>query len=156
MRGKIIRLPSMNRKYGLKSFVSPIVWRRFWPRQQEFEEENNVILARTITRRLTTTGSIALPVAQSARPFYKCLLSSFRGVPWHVRYARTRSLLFLPTVIDALVIVQAVERPEHLVAKRADRAVQGLKVLLLFVPFQGELRRESLAAHVARVTNSWW
>lgn len=38
-------------------------------------------------------------------------------------------------MIDALVIVQAVERPEHLVAQRADRAVQGLKVLLLFVSF---------------------
>lgn len=114
-----------------------------------------MILARTITCCLITTGSIALPVAQR-ETLYKCLLSSFCGVPWHVRHARTRSLLFLPTVVDALVIVQAVERPEHLVAKRADRAVQGLKVLLLFVPFQGELRREGLAAHVARVTDSWW
>lgn len=71
-----------------------------------------------------------------------------------VRHARPQSLLFLPTVVDALVIVQAVERPEHLVAERADRAVQGLKVLLLFVPFQGELRGEGFAAHVARVTDS--
>jgi len=56
-------------------------------------------------------------------------------------------------VVDALVIVQAVQRPEHLVADRADRVVQWLIVLLLFVPFQGELRREGLAAHVARVTD---
>jgi len=57
-------------------------------------------------------------------------------------------------VVDALVIVQAVQRPEHLVADRADRVVQWLIVLLLFVPFQGELGGERLAAHVARVTNS--
>lgn len=55
-------------------------------------------------------------------------------------------------MVDALVIVQAVERPEHLVAERADRAVQGLIVLLLFVPFQGELRGEGLAAYFARET----
>lgn len=67
-----------------------------------------------------------------------------------------QSLLFLPTMVDALVVVQAVECPEHLVAERADRAVQGLKVLLLFVPFQGEFCGEGLAAHVARVANSRW
>lgn len=56
-------------------------------------------------------------------------------------------------MVDALVIVQAVERPEHLVAERAHRAVERLKVLLLLVPLQGELRGEGLAAHVARVTD---
>lgn len=54
-------------------------------------------------------------------------------------------------MVDALVIVQTVERPEHLVAECADRAVQGLEVLLLFVPFEGELGGEGFAANVAGI-----
>lgn len=57
-------------------------------------------------------------------------------------------------MVDALVIVQAVQRPEHLVAERADRAVQGLEVLLLFVPLEGELRREGFAANVAGIAHA--
>lgn len=84
-------------------------------------------------------------------------LSSFHGVPRPARCERHATItgaLFLSTVVDALVIVQAVQRPEHLVAERAHRAVQGLEVLLLFVPFQGELRGEGLAADVAGIANA--
>lgn len=145
----------MNRKYGLKSFPFPIAFdvafgqtARIRRRERRDSREDDHAADNDRFDRPSRSPSATNPL--------KCLLSSFRGVPWHVRHARTRSLLFLPTVVDALVVVQAVESPEHLVAQRADRAVQGLKVLLLFVPFQGELRREGLAAHVARVTDSWW
>lgn len=47
--------------------LSNRVW-RLLARQQEFEEENVMTLARAITL-LTTTGSIALSVAQRDRPF---------------------------------------------------------------------------------------
>lgn len=57
-------------------------------------------------------------------------------------------------MVDALVVVQAVQRPEHLVAERADRAVQGLKVLLLFVPFEGELRGQGFTANVAGIADA--
>lgn len=59
-------------------------------------------------------------------------------------------------MVDALVIVQTVERPEHLVAESADRAVQGLKMLLLFVPFQGELRGKGFTANVAGIADPLW
>lgn len=108
----------------------------FLARQQEFEER---------TTRFSPDGHAVddpigrTVVTKTARnSFFFFFLASiklvFRDVSWHVRHARAQSLLFLPTVVDALVIVQAVERPEHLVTERADRAVQGLKVLLLFVP----------------------
>lgn len=59
-------------------------------------------------------------------------------------------------MVDALVIVQTVERPEHLVAESADRAIQGLKVLLLFVPFEGELRGKGFTANVAGIAYTRW
>lgn len=49
------------------------------------------------------------------------------------------------------MVVEAVESPEDLVAEGADGAVERLKVLLLLVPLEGQLRREGLAAHVAGV-----
>lgn len=57
-------------------------------------------------------------------------------------------------MIDALVIVQTVERPEHLVAEGAHRAIQGLEVLLLFVPFKGELRGKGFTANVAGIAHT--
>lgn len=59
-------------------------------------------------------------------------------------------------MIDALVIVQTVERPEHLVAEGANRTVQRLEVLLLFVPFEGELRGKRFAANVAGIAHARW
>uniref|UniRef100_A0A182J5P8 Uncharacterized protein n=1 Tax=Anopheles atroparvus TaxID=41427 RepID=A0A182J5P8_ANOAO len=57
----------------------------------------------------------------------------------------------LPAVVDALVIVQAVQRAKHLVAEVAHRIVERLQVLLLFVPLEGQLGTQQLTAHVAPV-----
>lgn len=60
-------------------------------------------------------------------------------------------VLLLAPVVDALVVVQAVERTEHLVAEIAHRVVERLQVLLLLVALQRELRAQQLAADVAPV-----
>lgn len=60
----------------------------------------------------------------------------------------------LATVVDALVVVERVERAEHLVAQRAARRVQRLQVLLLRVPLQRQPRGQQLAAHLAPVPGS--
>lgn len=57
----------------------------------------------------------------------------------------------LTAVVDALVVVQRVEGPEHLVAEAAARRVQRLQVLLLGVPLEGQPRGQQLAAHLAPV-----
>lgn len=59
-----------------------------------------------------------------------------------------RMVLLLAPVIDALVVVQTVQRAEHLVAQIAHCIVQGLQVLLLLVPFQRQFRAQQLAAYV--------
>lgn len=59
-------------------------------------------------------------------------------------------------MIDALVVVEAVQGPEDLVAEGADGTVQRLEVLLLLVPLQRQLRREGLAAHVAGIADARW
>lgn len=66
----------------------------------------------------------------------------------------TACVRLLAPVIDALVVVQAVQRAEHLVAEIAHGIVQRLQMLLLLVPFQGQLRAEQLSADVAPVTGS--
>lgn len=68
--------------------------------------------------------------------------------------AATRTVarvLLLSAMVDALVIVQTVERAEDLVAQIADRIVQRLQVLLLLVPLQRQFRAEQFAADVATV-----
>lgn len=60
----------------------------------------------------------------------------------------------LPSVVDALMVVERVERPEHLVAEAAASRVQRLQVLLLRVPLQREPRREQLAADLAAVAGA--
>lgn len=57
----------------------------------------------------------------------------------------------LPPVVDALVVVERVERAEDLVAERAARRVQRLQVLLFRVPLERQPRRQQLAAHLAAV-----
>lgn len=57
----------------------------------------------------------------------------------------------LPAVVDALMVVERVERSEHLVAEGAARRVQRLQVLLLGVPLEREPRGQQLAAHLAAV-----
>lgn len=57
----------------------------------------------------------------------------------------------LSAVVDALMVVERVERSEHLVAEGAARRVQRLQVLLLGVPLEREPRGEQLAAHLAAV-----
>lgn len=57
----------------------------------------------------------------------------------------------LSSVVDALVVVERVERAEHLVAETAARRVERLQVLLLRVPLEGEPRRQQLPAHLAAV-----
>lgn len=57
----------------------------------------------------------------------------------------------LPAVVDALMVVERVERTEHLVAEGAARRVQRLQVLLLGVPLEREPRGQQLAAHLAAV-----
>lgn len=56
-------------------------------------------------------------------------------------------------MIDAAVVVEAVERAKDLVAERAHGVVQRLEVLLLLVPLERELGAEQLAAHVAPVAS---
>lgn len=68
--------------------------------------------------------------------------------------AATRTVarvLLLSAMVDALVIVQTVERAEDLVAQIADRIVQRLQVLLLLVPLQRQFCAEQFAADVATV-----
>lgn len=68
--------------------------------------------------------------------------------------AATRTVarvLLLSAMVDALVIVQTVERAEDLVAQIADRIVQRLQVLLLLVPLQRQFRAEQFAADVTTV-----
>lgn len=62
----------------------------------------------------------------------------------------------LPAVVDALMVVERVERSEHLVAQGAARRVQRLQVLLLGVPLEREPRRQQLAAHLAAVPRAQW
>lgn len=57
----------------------------------------------------------------------------------------------LAAVVDALMVVEGVERAEDLVAEAAARRVQRLQVLLLRVPLEREPRGEQLAAHLAAV-----
>jgi hypothetical protein len=57
-------------------------------------------------------------------------------------------------MVDALVVVEAVESPEDLVAEGTDGAVKRLEVLLLLVPLERQLRRECLAADVAGVADA--
>lgn len=57
-------------------------------------------------------------------------------------------LRLLPPMVDALVIVEAVERAKHLVAQIANGIVQRLQVLLLLVTFQRQFGAQQLAAHV--------
>jgi hypothetical protein len=58
-------------------------------------------------------------------------------------------MMLLPAMINALVIIQAVERAEHFVAEIAHGIVQRLQVLLFLVPFQCELRAQQLSTNVA-------
>lgn len=60
----------------------------------------------------------------------------------------------LATVVDALVVVERVERAEDLVAERAARRVQRLEVLLLRVALEGQPRGQQLAAHLAPVARA--
>lgn len=62
----------------------------------------------------------------------------------------------LAPVVDALVVVERVERAEHLVAQAAARRVQRLQVLLFRVPLERQPRRQQLAAHLASVTRPQW
>lgn len=57
----------------------------------------------------------------------------------------------LAAVVDALMVVERVERSEHLVTQAAARRVQRLQVLLLRVPLEGQPRGQQLAAHLAAV-----
>lgn len=54
-------------------------------------------------------------------------------------------------MIDTSVIVQRVQCAEHFVAQIANGVVQRLQVLLILVPFQGQLGAEQFAANVAAV-----
>lgn len=58
-------------------------------------------------------------------------------------------VLLLSPVVDALVVVQAVQRAKHLVAQIADGIVQRLQVLLLLVSLQRELGAQQFAADIA-------
>lgn len=60
----------------------------------------------------------------------------------------------LAAVVDALMVVERVERSEHLVAEAAARRVQRLQVLLLRVPLEREARGQQLAAHLAAVARA--
>ena len=60
----------------------------------------------------------------------------------------------LPAVVDALMVVERVERSEHLVAQGAARRVQRLQVLLLGVPLERQPRGQQLAAHLAAVARA--
>lgn len=62
-----------------------------------------------------------------------------------------RVVVLLAAMIDALVVVQRVQRAEDLVAQVANGVVQRLQVLLLLVAFQRELGAQQFAAHVAPV-----
>ena len=63
-------------------------------------------------------------------------------------------LVLLSPMVDALVVVEAVQRAEYFVTQIADGVVQRLEVLLLFVPLQGQFGAEQFAAHVTTVTGS--
>lgn len=56
-------------------------------------------------------------------------------------------------MINALVIVQAVESSENFVAQDANGTIEWLEMLLLFVPLERELGRQFFPAHVAGVEN---
>lgn len=63
-------------------------------------------------------------------------------------WAAAATMRLLASMVDALVVVQAVQGAEHLVAQIADRIVERLQVLLLLVPLQGQLGAQQFAAHV--------
>lgn len=65
-------------------------------------------------------------------------------------------MILLPAVVDALVVVEAVQRAKDLVAQIADGVVEWLEVLLLFVPLQRQLGAEQFAAHVTSVAGVQW
>lgn len=101
----------------------------------------NKPLSSIIIRDLTLTGNAIDEI------FYLKFISSI---------AFSRQALFLPTMVDALVVVEAVQSSEHFMTECADRAVQRLKVLLLFVSLQSQLCRQSLPTNVACVAHTGW
>lgn len=64
--------------------------------------------------------------------------------------------MLLPAMVNTLVIVEAVQGAEHLVAEITDGVVEGLQVLLLLVALQCQLGAQQFAAHVAPVARGQW
>lgn len=149
LRGSFSSIFSVSSPSCLRNIVTYFLWKHFLSRRFVSQWE---------FRHIEGSKNKTLEGLQNFCSFFFFLLRKFSKLGWRLEWQFCLEFstvtLFLPTMINALVIVETVQGPENFVAQYAKRTVQGLKVLLLFVTFKCQLGRQCFAANVTGVTNT--